>query len=47
MLSAKKPYQPPTLESQPKYSLAVGVSLPVGTNSLPNIEILELQKAQR
>jgi hypothetical protein len=40
----KKPYTPPTLEPQAKFVVLTGVSLPVGTNLLPDLETLEVKQ---
>jgi hypothetical protein len=38
---SKQAYHPPLLECVLGYTLLTGVSLPIGTNSLPNIDPLE------
>jgi hypothetical protein len=41
-IKKRQPYQPPILEVHPTYVLMTGLSLPINTTSLPELEMLEL-----
>jgi hypothetical protein len=44
MTKQRLPYQAPKLEAQAQFVVLTGVSLPVGTNLLPDLESLEVKK---